>query len=365
MNVTIPRSSLLAITEPCARGAGNGSPPITSCIRLSVAGDIITGAATDLEVWVRQATTAPAPGTDGVVCVNAKKLHDVARAAADGPVTLACDGSMLSIRAGRARTNLPTVHRDDFPDVPAVEPTATAALPGSQLAEALALVRFCASSDDTRRQFCAAQVRLVDGHIALDATDGHRATQVRIPAEISGSLPEAALVPTSGIDRILPLLTEDLVTLEFAPGFLHVLSDGGNIIARLIDGDAPDISAVMPTGYTISAKVGSADLVAAIRRVSVVASERARGIRLKRGPTIKLSSASPEHGEASDTVTIFGEPHPGTTTVGMNGSYISDIARALDSRVATLWFGTEEASPILVTCDDIPSLRHVIMPMRI
>ena len=106
--------------------------------------------ATDLDLQIVEVVSA-AIEAPGAITVSAHTLFDIARKLPEGSqVQLsAADGKMLVI-AGRARFNLQTLPKDDFPMIAEGELPTKFELPAETLKQLIDKTRFAISTEETR-----------------------------------------------------------------------------------------------------------------------------------------------------------------------------------------------------------------------
>ena len=110
--------------------------------------------------------------------------------------------------------------------------------------------------------------------------------------------------------------------------------------------------------------IGVEALAAALRRVSVVSSERTRGVKLRiESGKLEVSSTNPDLGEASETLAV--EYDGEEVTIGFNARYVLDALAVLpaDSEVEVGF--DDEVSPGVLRSEGDADFVYVVMPMRL
>ena len=89
----------------------------------------------------------------------------------------------MQVVAGRARFNLSTLPRDDFPVIAEGELPTRFELPAATLRQIIEKTRFAISSEETRYYLMGIFIHVVDDQMRAAATDGHRLARVtsRVP----------------------------------------------------------------------------------------------------------------------------------------------------------------------------------------
>ena len=223
---------------------------------------------------------------------------------------------------------------DDFPPVVPASPTAWLTLEAKVLRDMLSQTSFAISHDETRYALNGVLFSLSGTEMRLVATDGHRlALSFRTLGEIGR--PVTGIVPRKAVAEIMRVLgageevqvaiTENQFVLQM-PNFV--------MTARLIEGTVPQLRAVIPKGHPGKLVIARGALTAALRRVSVMAEERNKPVKLVLAPAALRSSArhSQDLGEAEETLDV--EYAGEEVTIGFNSRYVLDAigARSKTSR---------------------------------
>ena len=150
-------------------------------------------------------------------------------------------------------------------------------------------------------------------------------------------------------------LSETLATLTVGDTMLTL---------RLGESAFPDYRAAMPAPGPHQLSVGRTDLLAALRRVLILTTERARGVTLAIRPdTLTVSVATGTVGEGMEElpITYGGAP----LRIGCNARYVLEVVVALDPAEQVILALRDTTTPALLWTEDDPGYRYVVMPMRI
>ena len=129
----------------------------------------------------------------------------------------------------------------------------------------------------------------------------------------------------------------------------------------MIDGSFPNYEQVIPSESRFKVVMNRESLLEAMRRVSLLASEKSSSVRLHfRKKSLTVSANTPDVGEAEETIEV---EFPGDSVeIGFNPGYLMDPLKNLDSDKVTLEL-TDELSPGVLRSSE-PFL-YVLMPMRL
>ena len=105
------------------------------------------------------------------------------------------------------------------------------------------------------------------------------------------------------------------------------------------------------------------ELFQSLRRVSILSSERARGVRFTLRPgLVRVSANNPDIGEASEE---FAADYDGDELeVGFNARYVTDVLAVLPEGSRVEIGFSDQLSPGVIQGEDA-GYRYVVMPMRI
>jgi DNA polymerase-3 subunit beta len=135
------------------------------------------------------------------------------------------------------------------------------------------------------------------------------------------------------------------------------------LTSKLIDGTFPDYSRVIPTANDKLLKVDPDSLREAVDRVSTIASERTRAVKMSLDrDRVTLSVTSPENGTASEEIPAdYGADG---IEIGFNARYLLDILGQIEGDTMEVHLADAAAPTLLRENDKAPAL-YVLMPMRV
>jgi DNA polymerase-3 subunit beta len=120
---------------------------------------------------------------------------------------------------------------------------------------------------------------------------------------------------------------------------------------------------VIPKGNDKVLKVSNTDFISAVDRVSTIASERGRAVKLNLNRNkLILSVNNPEGGSATEEIGVEYEAAP--LEIGFNARYLLDIAGQLESDSAQFQLA-DPGSPTMVRDGSDEGALYVLMPMRV
>jgi DNA polymerase-3 subunit beta len=228
---------------------------------------------------------------------------------------------------------------------------------------------YAASVDETRYNLNGVYLEVLEAEqkLRMVATDGHRLAYAdrSIGDEIS-QISSGVIIPRKGLGELKRLVDEedaDEVELGFAGNSAIAVTPTVKLVMRLIEGEFPNYRQVLPKTAKHRITLPSDALAHVLRRVSLVAVEGGRGVRLQVTPgKVVISAKNPDLGEAVEELDLdyAGEP----VSIGFNARYLIDclgVFRAKEVEIGLI----DELSPVQIRpTDDLDALA-VVMPMRL
>lgn len=378
MQLTISKRELVrGLSRTQSVADRKSSMPILSNILLSTDGQkTLRFAATDLYLSVT--STGPAVvETSGTVALPARTLFDIARSLPEGDVTIrAQDLHAAEIRAGKVRFKIPGQPGKDFPSLPSPGKVEFAELPADELGRLIALTSYSMSTDDTRPHLAGA-LFIGDGkNIRMVTTDGHRLSKAEHKlGDGSPMLSFEMLVPAKGIMELKRLIEEAKASQpkgEESAARLGIATAGGHaffkqrdelLSVKLADEQFPPYNKVIPKGQERRVVVPRVNLVEALKRISLVASDKSGSVRFHVAPgALRIGSENPDVGEGSEELDVdyAGEP----VEIGFNARYLLDALTAITEDDIAVELGGA-LDPGVIKPVGPTDFIGVIMPMRI
>ena len=135
------------------------------------------------------------------------------------------------------------------------------------------------------------------------ATDGHRLAQAELPLPKGATGMPGIILPRKTVHELHRLIegSEATVQVGISPSKARFEIGTITLTTKLIDGTFPDYARVIPKGNDKALKVDNAEFKSAVDRVSTIASERGRAVKLNiSSDKLILSVNNPEGGSATE-----------------------------------------------------------------
>lgn len=384
VKIRVERDALADAVAWVARSLPNRpTAPILAGLLINAAGDEITLSSFDSTTSAQ--VTMPAEVTDeGTVLVSGRLLNEIARSLPNKPVDMVADHSQVELTCGSARFSLQTLPVDEYPTLPEM-PTQTGLVDANVFEKAVSQVVIAAGRDELLNVFTGVRVEINGDQLSLLATDRYRMALKELTWQPSSpDIEGAVLVPGRVLaDTAKSLTSGKTVTVSLSTtesegeglaGFIGEGSRGRReATTRLLNQAFPKVRHLMDVVGTVTVRVPTADLLAAVKRVSLVAERNTPVRMIIEDDHIALEAATGDQAHASEAieaqVEVVGD-EKSISAAGFNPHYLLDALGAVDAPYAHFSF-TAPGKPCLITGlatidgNQLLDYRHVIMLMRL
>lgn len=355
---------LRAVTAVSGAISSKNTLPILNNVLIQSDGpDQIVLTGTDLELGIR--TTCPAVvGLQGAITVPAKKLYEIVRELAPGEVDVTVGkNNAVNIKTEKSFFKIMGLEPDDFPKLPEPAPEQSFEFDQKVLRQCLTLTSFAISRDETRYTLNGVLVILKNKTARFVATDGKRLASVeKALASNLDALVEVIMPAKTSVELIKMLGDgEEKVKVVCAQNQIIFQLNETTLVSRLIEGRFPNYEQVIPKEEKTTARINRQELLAAVKRVSLLTSQENKSVKIDFiKEKILISSRTPNLGEAKEEVPA--EVSGDDLAIGFNPDYIVDVLKTLETE-EVLFSLTEPDKPGLIKGEG--GYLYVVMPMQL
>lgn len=371
MKLIIERASLLkSLSHVQSVVERRNTIPILSNVRIEGDGSLMRLNATDMDIDIVEGVAAEI-AHPGATTVPAHILYEIVRKLPDGSeVGLEHDGDgQLTLRSGRSKFTLASLPVEDYPVMSGGTLPHTFTLAAEELRALIDRTRFAISTEETRYYLNGIYLHTASsGEVPVlraVATDGHRLARVEVPLPDGAAGMPGVIVPRKTVAELRKLLDEATLDVTVSLSETKIRFAFGTVVmtSKLIDGTFPDYERVIPVGNDKVLEVNCKTFAQAVDRVSAIATEKSRAIKLKvEKGNLTLTASSPENGSAVEELEAAYDSDP--IEIGFNSRYILDILAQIEGEAARFAMA-DAASPSVVHEVADSSAVYVLMPMRV
>ena len=331
--------------------------PILSGVLIETTDAGLTLSSFDYEVSA-QTEIAAEVEEPGKILVSGRLLADIASRLPNAPVRFSTDEGRISVTCGSAKFTLLSMPVEEYPTLPEVS-AQSGLLPAEAFATAVAQVAVAASRDDVTPVITGVQLEVSESRLTMVATDRYRVAVRAIDwdsGDATSTETLTALVPArtlqeigktfghSGTISVAITNTDDRELIAFR-------ADRKTVTSLLIKGNFPPVKRLFPETVDNYAVINTAELIEAVRRVSLVL-EREAALRFTFTiDGVTLEAIGSEQAQASESI----DAHLSgvDTVVSLKPAFLLDGLGAVHSEFVRISFtktdNPNKPGPVLIT----------------
>ena len=314
--------------------------------------------------------------TQGEVLVPGRLLSEITKALPNQPVNASYDGSKLTLSCGKTQYSLPTLNISDYPELPNTPP-AIGSVSASDFSYSVAQTSIAAGREENVAMLTGIKIEISKDKITLAATDRFRLAIKELAwVPSSPELEFSALVPARTLlESTRPLVNKKSISLHLAnqaegEKLFGLDSDKAVTTTRLLDSEFPKFRSLLPTESTTQLFIDVAELVEAVKRVTLVTDRKSPLVRLALSESEVVVTAAAVGDEATAREVITGSLQGEGFEIAFNPSYLLDGLNNLATERARFAFNGPTKPVVIVgvaKTNEEPDLsyQYLLMPIRL
>lgn len=304
----------------------------------------------------------------GSIVLQAKVFSEIVRKLPTNEVNIEVkEGWQTQIHSGKSEFKLIGSNPDDYPILPEVKDEHSFSLPADLMKSIIRETVFAVSQQETRPILTGVHWEAKEGKLSCVATDSHRLARRLTSPERMPTIPFSFVIPGKSLQELNKILPDNTDLVEIIIADQQVLFKTRNVLfySRLLEGNYPDTSRLIPTESNTSVIVNGRSLLQAIDRASLLArDERNNIVRFStdEGKVLEISSNSPEIGKVEEIVNaidVTGEE----LKISFSAKYMMDALRAIDGQDVEIQF-TGAMRPFILKSVGDETILQLILPVR-
>jgi DNA polymerase-3 subunit beta len=317
---------------------------------------------TDLDISIKCFVEA-AVEREGATTIPVRRLSGIVREFPEEEIQAEVDAEdHVTLLCGASFVKLIGLPMRDFPPVPAEDGGSCYRIEAGVFREMLRKTSYAVSLDETRRVLTGVLLAFKEGKLTIVATDGRRLALTEHEAEYPPEAETEIVLPIKAVGELMHILRAEGDLRIYARKNQAIFAlDGTTLSTKLIDGVYPNYRQVIPSGCDERVTVAREELLTALRRVSLVTTDKANATRLTFADNrLTIVTQTPDVGEARESLPV---KYAGKEiSIVFNPDYLMDPLRNLDCDEIFIEM-SNGYSPALIKCD-VPFI-YVLMPLRV
>ena len=377
MNLTIDREILLENLNTISRGLPIKSPmPILTGIKLYATDTdlFMTSSNTDISVEVRINDTSLDIKEAGQTVVPGRFFIDIIRKINAKKVSLyLSEDKILIIKADRVEYKLYIMDSLDYPKMDFVSQENPLVLHSDLIKEIVRETVFATAQTEKKPILTGVNFNHVNGKLVITATDSFRLSQkiISIPSYKDFNI----TIPSKSLDELSKSIDSYAGDINIYLSVNKMLVTFKNICfqTRLLDGNYPETSRLIPQEFPIVLKFNKDELAQAVERVSLLSPRDSAKdkeitysiikLSIKKDRIIEISTNNLTLGDAKEELIPTSIEASNPITIGFSSRYLLDSLKSLISTEISLNL-SGEVRPFIIRGDNDINLTQLILPVR-
>ena len=340
--------------------------PILSGIYMKAEGSRLEFEANNLEIGIK--TKIPVnTEVPGEIIVSGKYLQEIHRKLTGDIICITYDdeAKVVTIQSETISFKLIAMNVEDWVHIKEPEVETSFTLPVFTLKNLIRKTIYACSNDDSRPMFTGCLLNIEGRNVTMVGTNTHRIAIMK--DDIYDDIGDMKyIIPSKALGELLRLADEsgnNTVTIRCSQKDIDFTFDNVYIKTRLLEGDFPPYDKVIPRDSTVIARVETADLLAVIDRVGLIAKETDyKTIKFKfKDGELHISSTSPEIGNAEES--ILAQIEGGPLEIAFNVNYLNDALKVIDTKICVIKL-SGYLKPADIREADSDDFIYIVTPIR-
>ena len=345
--------------------------PILSNLLIEASNDELVLTATDLTVGIRCNTEVKIL-EEGATTLPAKKFAQLVRELTHANVEISSNSNEITtVIAGTSRFKLNGISKEEYPALPDLTHADSFKIKQKDLKDLLYRTSFAVSKEDNRYVLTGILMQIANSQLTFVGTDGKRLARSHALIDTPPSFTNQSIIPLKAVDEILKNLNseDDDVKISLMPDKIAVLANQTMLLTKLLTGDYPEISRVIPENSEIILSLHREELMSLLRQVSLFIADHNHSVRFTfTDGELKLTANTLDIGEGQVGMPV--NYQGSKLEIAFNPGFFLDILRHCKEETVTMGL-TDAYNPGVITDGEQSgklvkaSPLYIIMPMRL
>lgn len=371
MNLKIKKEILIKHLNYVIKGISNKNlRPILNCIKFELTPQGLYLLSSDNDIAIKTFIDKNDIEEDyicGKIVISGRYIYDIVRKLPNEIITIEeVMDSKLFISTTNSSFTLNCNNVDEFPNIDLESVKNPIIIDTKVLKNIVNQTSFAASTQESRPVLTGINFQIKEDILECTSTDSYRLSKKTIKLSTSILDNINIIIPTRNLLELTKLLAEDEGNVEIHIFSNKIIFKFGTIkmLSRLINGNYPDTSKLIPEDFLITMQVKLTDFYNLLDRVSLLSSEEEKNtIKLESNKTnVIVSSNIPEIGHVEEKIEVITESKE-NIKIAFSSKYMMEAIKTLDCEEIELCFNGE-IKPIIIKNKEDNSLIQLILPIK-
>ena len=376
MKFDIQRDHLLnGVNDVLKAVSSKTTIPILTGIKLDATKDGLALTGSDADITIQAFIPAEKDGEElihvaepGSIVLQARMFNEIVRKLPTNDVEIeVADSYETRIRSGKSDFHLIGLDASEYPMTPDVTNDSQFTLAADLLKQIIRETVFAVSASESRPVLTGVNWQVKDKDLVCVATDSHRLARRKVALDNLPTNMTGVAIPGKSLNELSKVLPDDQTSVDIYLNAQQVVFKTNDVVfySRLLEGNYPDTSRLIPEEYQTTIKLNGKELLQAIDRASLLArGDRNNVVRLSivDNQTIEISSNSPEVGKVEEQILV--EVFEGDDLrISFSAKFMMDALKAIDGQEVVIQF-TGAMRPFILRSVHDDAILQLILPVR-
>jgi DNA polymerase III subunit beta len=362
-----------AVSEVSNVVSNKTTQPILAGIKLIAKADCLILIGSNSDIVIERKIPIDSEGLNGCkvyktgsIVISAKYLNEIIKKLPNEIHLKVTENQSVIIQSEDIITKLNGFNSTEYPSLPYVNFSNNIRIASDALIDIIKQTVFASSQNESRPVLTGVNFSFEKNSLTCAATNSQRLSLKRhkLNSNINGSF----IVPNTALIELVKLFGDCATEIDIFTADNHIVfkSNTKSLYSRLIEGNYPNISGLIPQQSSTTVTLDTKRLLKGIDRASIFASEwRNNNIKFQvsEKSKVKISSLSSEMGQIEEIQDIKNISGDEELNITLDGKFMIDALKAIKEDEVSICFNGS-MSPILIMPVGNPSHLQLISPVR-
>ena len=376
MKFDIIREHLLAgLNDVMKAVSSKTTTPILTGIKLDVTNEGLHLTGSDADITIQTFIPVEEDGkqiinvtTTGSIVLQARMFNEIVRKLPTNEVEIEIsNGFATHIRSGKSEFHLIGQDSSEYPSLPELSADQQFTIPADLLKSIIRETVFAVATSESRPVLTGVNWNIQDNELICVATDSHRLARRKVKLEQLPANVNNVVIPGKSLNELNKILEDSTNPVQIVMTNQQVLFKTEDVLffSRLLEGNYPDTSRLIPTDYKTTVTMEGKALLQAIDRASLLAREdRNNVVRFEtiENNIVEISSNSPEIGKVEEQITVSALEGEGLK-ISFSAKYMMEALKAIEGQDVVIQFAGA-MRPFIIRSIHDDAILQLILPVR-
>lgn len=304
---------------------------------------------------------------EGSIILQGKYILDIVRKLQDKFIDFeVIDDLKILIKTTNSEFNLNGISEKEYPNILLETSKNKVVLNSSILKDIVNQTSFASSTEENKPILTGINFNIVGDILECNSTDSYRLARKIVNLKTESKETHNIVIPSKNILEFSRILTDNDEDVEVNIFSNKILFKVNNLLfqSRLINGNYPNTSNLIPKDHTLIITTKLSDLYNAIDRVSILTSDREKNIvNLETTDSeIILKSSTAEIGKVEERMTVI-KNNSENIKISFSAKFMLEALKSFSTETVNIYF-ISEIKPILIKSEEEETLTQLVLPIR-